>query len=148
MFLTGEDTIVRFAVLAPGSTARPADGEFITLPNVSTSDLPITGTTVSKRYYNTNGGQQTKSTGATWTFSVSGDMPEEKALRTPVYKLRNAVLDGRNIYMERGLEGETAFEGGVVAITNATLPAPSDNAVSYSFTASGSGKPTGPHTSA
>lgn len=150
-FHTGENNAVRFAIMASGSDAKPAAATFFTLPNVSTSDAPITATQVTKKYYKTGGGTVSKSTGATWTFTVSGDLPQDKAKREGIYRLRKAVLAGERIWMERAFDDAAPaaeWEGGITVITNATLPSPSDNATTYSFTASGSGDLTGAHSSA
>lgn len=150
-FHSGENNAVRFALLAAGSDARPNTATFFTLPNVSTSDAPITATQVTKKYYKTGGGTASKSTGATWTFTVSGDLPQNKADREPVYVLRKAILAGHRLWMERAFDEDAAeadWEGGVTVLTNATLPSPSDNATNYSFTASGSGELQGAHEAA
>ncbi|WP_288481975.1 hypothetical protein [uncultured Deinococcus sp.] len=150
-FHTGENNAIRFALLAAGSDARPQTSAFFTLPNVSTSDAPITATQVTKKYYKAKGGTTSKSTGATWTFTASGDLPQDKDEREPVYVLRKAILAGQRIWMERAFDDDAAegdWEGGVTVLTNATLPSPSDNATNYSFTASGSGELQGPHETA
>ncbi|WP_043801867.1 phage tail tube protein [Deinococcus gobiensis] len=150
-FHTGENNAIRFAVMLVGSENRPNDTEFFILPNVSTSDAPITATQVTKKYYKAKGGTTSKSTGATWTFTVSGDLPQDKEEREPVYVLRKAILAGNRIWMERAFDDDAAdedWEGGVTVLTNATLPSPSDNATTYSFTASGSGDLQGPHEAA
>lgn len=135
-FHTGEYNHVRFAVLAAGSTARPADAAFFTLPNVSTSDAPISASATTKKYYQSGGGTFTKAGTATVTFTVSGDLPQDPALRAAVYRLRKAILAGENIYIERALDespASTDWEGGQATITSANLPSPADNATTYSF---------------
>lgn len=150
-FHTGENNAVRVAIVPKGSTQRPANAAFWSLPNVTTSDAPITATSVTKKYYKTNGGSATKSTGSNVTFTVSGDLPQDKALREPVYRLRKAILNGDQIYLERALDEAAPadeWEGGFATLTNAALPSPSDNATTYSFTAGISGELKGPHQAA
>ena len=150
-FHIGENNGVRFAIVPPGTSNRPADAAFFMLPNVSTSDAPITASSVTKKYYKSGGGTATRATGATVTFTVSGDLPQDKTLREPVYRLRKAILKGENIYLERALDEsapEAEWEGGLATLTNASLPSPSDNATTYSFTAGISGDLKGPHEAA
>lgn len=150
-FHIGDENAVRYAVVPKGSAARPATAAFFYLPNVTTSDTPITASSVTKKYYKTNGGSATRGTGATVTFNVSGDLPQDKALREPVYRLRKAILNGDQIYLERALDEDAPaeeWEGGFASLTNAALPSPSDNATTYSFTAGISGELKGPHQAA
>ncbi|ANC72963.1 hypothetical protein [Deinococcus radiodurans] len=150
-FHIGDNNAVRFAIVPKGTSARPATAAFFSLPNVTTSDAPISASSVTKKYYKTNGGTATRGTGATVTFTVSGDLPQDKALREPVYRLRKAILNGDQIYLERAFDEEAPaaeWEGGFASLTNAALPSPSDNATTYSFTAGISGELKGPHQAA
>ncbi|AAF12330.1 hypothetical protein [Deinococcus radiodurans] len=105
-FHIGDNNAVRFAIVPKGTSARPATAAFFSLPNVTTSDAPISASSVTKKYYKTNGGTATRGTGATVTFTVSGDLPQDKALREPVYRLRKAILNGDQIYLERAFDEE------------------------------------------
>lgn len=148
-FHMGDENAVRYAIMPANSDARPATADnYWYLPNVTTSDVPITATSVTRKYYKTNGGTATRSGTPTITFNVSGDLPLLKADREPVYRLRAAILNGERIWMERALDEdapEAEWEGGLASLSNVNLPSPSDNATNYSATVGISGDLKGPH---
>lgn len=152
----GETSAFKFLVLAAATLTRPADFDTtaLSLPELTTSDLPTTVSTTTdpapKMY-----GSPADGTGlewakprpdqGSWSASLSGNVqptdPERLAMET-----LNAAR-GKYVWIERRMNADTTNEGGCAIVTSTGKPIPADGVVTFSVGLTGYG-PLYPDTSA
>ncbi|WP_295814531.1 hypothetical protein [uncultured Deinococcus sp.] len=146
--ITGELSRFRFLVLAAATLVRPAnfDTTALTLPELTTSDMPAQVATVStptpKMYGTPAAGTavtwaKPKPGEASWTATLSGNVQPTDTERANMETLRAAL--GKYIWMEQQLGTDTTQEGGCALVTSRGKPIPADATVTFSIGLTGYG---------
>lgn len=146
--ITGDQSVVKYLVLAAATLTRPAnfDTAALTLPELTTSDMPVTiGTKtdpVSKMYGSPAAGADVtwakpKPDQGSWTLSLSGNVqptdPERVAMETMI------AARGKYIWIERTMHTDTTTKGGCALVTSTGEPVPADGIVTFSVGLTGYG---------
>lgn len=147
----GEQALFRFLVLAAPTQVRPPNFEAtaLELPELTTTDMPVTVATVARDTPNMYGTPASGSDGPTswakpkpgqgsWTVSMSGNVQPTATERAAMKALQEAR--GRYVWVERRADLETLNEGGCALVTSTGKPIPVDGPVTFSAGLTGYGK--------
>lgn len=146
--ITGELSRFRYLVLTAATLVRPAnfDTEALSLPELTTSDMPAQVATVNtptpKMYGTPAAGTavtwaKPKPGEASWTATLSGNVQPTDTERANMETLRGAL--GKYVWIETELGSDTTPEGGCVLVTSRGKPIPSDAVVTFSIGLTGYG---------
>ena len=145
--ITGEGSVFKFLVLAAATLTRPAnfDTAALTLPELTTSDMPVTVSTKttpgSIMYGSTSSGTITwakpKPDQGSWTLSLSGNTQPTEPERAAMEALITAR--GKYVWIERQVATDTTKKGGCALVTSTGEPVPSDGIVTFSVGLTGYG---------
>lgn len=150
----GRGGVLKFMVMTDltkdvnGYLKRPATfaTAALSLPEVTTSDLPLSVATTNdptpvmygsaapgagERWGDSEPGE------ATWTVTFSGLVQPVEADRAAMEALEVAAGQGKTLWIERTPNGETKATGGAGFVTQGQFPAPSDADETFSFTLQG-----------
>ncbi|AWN24004.1 hypothetical protein DKM44_12820 [Deinococcus irradiatisoli] len=147
-FLYGETSNFKFKVLSAPTVIRPVDFDTtaLTLPELTTSDLPATVSTKTpatpKMYGSPADGtditwQKPKPDTGSWTLSLSGNVLPSSADRANMNTFIAAL--GKYVWIERQMHTSAKNEGGCILVTSTGKPVPADTNTPVTFTAGGTG---------
>lgn len=147
----GETSVFRFLILDAPTEVRPAnfDQAALELPELTTSDMPVTVATVARdtpRMYGTPAAGTSGPTGwakpapgqGSWSITLSGNVQPTEAQRTAMETLYAAR--GRYVWTERRMNTDDTNEGGCALVTATGKPIPSDGVVTFTATLTGWGR--------
>lgn len=148
--ITGEQSKFRFLLLDAPTLTRPAnfDADALELPELTTSDMPVTVRTKTDQASTVYGSPQPgtggsmkwdkpKPDGASWTLSLTGNVLPTEAER----KAMNAMIAGRGRYcwIERQMYTDAEAKGGCALITSTGEPVASGQVVTFTAGLTGYG---------
>lgn len=137
----GDQTKFRFMVLLAPTLVRPADFDTaaLELPELTTSDMPVTIATVARdtpAMYGTapagsgpSGWAKPKAGQGSWTVSLTGNVQPTAPERAAMKALRAAA--GKYVWVERRNDEETSNEGGCALVTSKAKPIPAEGIVTF-----------------
>jgi hypothetical protein len=155
--IKGRGSTLRFMVMtdltkdAQGFYKKPATfaTAALVLPEVTTSDIPLSIATVSETpvvMY----GSAAPGTGedwadsepgqASWTVTFSGNVQPVDTDRAAMEALELAAGQRKTLWIEIKPNGETIARGGAMFITAGGFPVPADAAETFTFSGTGRGK--------
>ncbi|OWL96525.1 hypothetical protein CBQ26_09110 [Deinococcus indicus] len=146
----GDQSLFRFMVLTEPTAVRPAnfDATALELPELSTSDMPVTIATVARdtpAMYGTPaaGGGPTswakpKAGQGSWTITLTGNVQPTAPQRAAMTALRAAR--GKYVWVERRTDAETVNEGGCALVTSTGKPIPVEGIVTFTVGLTGWGQ--------
>lgn len=146
--ITGATSVFKFLVLGGPTLVRPADFDTsaLTLPELTTSDMPATVSTTtppsSPMYGSPAPGSgltwaKPKPDVASWTGTLSGNVQPTDLERANMETLRGAL--GKYIWMEVAMNTDTTNEGGCAIVTSRGKPVPVAGDVTFSIGLTGYG---------
>lgn len=155
--IKGRGSTLKFMVMtdltkdAQGNYKRPANFATLALvlPEVTTSDIPLSIATVSETAVVMYGsaapgsGEQwadPEPGEASWTVTFSGNVQPVDTDRANMEALELAATQRKTIWVEVVPNGETVARGGAMFITAGGFPVPADAPETFTFSGTGRGK--------
>lgn len=148
--ITGEQSAVKFLILAEPTLTRPTDFDTAaqSLPELTTSDAPVTVRTKTDQATTVYGSAQPgtggsmkwdkpKPDGASWTMILSGNVLPTEAERKAMNDL--IAARGKYIWIERKMYTDAEAKGGCALVTSTGEPVPSGQVVTFSVGLTGYG---------
>lgn len=144
----GETSTFKFLVLSGPTLTRPANfaTTALTLPELTTSDLPTTVSTTTDTPPRTYGDPaagtaltwaKPRPDQGSWTASLSGNVLPTESERVAMETLLAAR--GKYVWVERVMHLDTQPEGGCAIVTSTGKPIPADGIVTFSAGLTGYG---------
>ncbi len=145
----GETSQFRFMPLPGPTEVRPAnfDAQALSLPELTTSDMPVTISTKSdaapKMYGSPAAGTEVtyakpRPDQGSWTVSLSGNVQptaDERAAMVALF-----AQAGKYVWIERRTHLDDRNEGGCAIVTATGKPVPADGIVTFTATLTGYGR--------
>lgn len=146
----GDQAQFNFMVLLAPTQVRPADFDTakLTLPELTTSDMPVTIATTARdtpAMYGSpaagagvSGWAKPKAGQGSWSASLTGNVQPTAPERAAMKALRAAA--GKYVWVERRNDEETTNEGGCALVTSKAKPIPADGIVTFTAGLTGWGE--------
>ncbi|BDP42925.1 hypothetical protein DAETH_28940 [Deinococcus aetherius] len=147
----GDTSVYRFLVLPGPTEVRPAnfDSAALTLPELTTSDMPVAVATVARDTPIMYGTPPAGSAGVTswarprpgqgsWTVTLTGNVQPTETEREAMEALYAAR--GRYVWTERRMATDDKNEGGCALVTSTGKPIPADGPVTFTSGLTGYGR--------